>query len=57
MVVVVDTGALLALLNRADVWHTTVKEEFDATRRAWVIPWVVLAELDCQPSPARGAER
>jgi len=45
-VIVADTGAILALLDADDRHHATLRALFEHDRRAWVIPWAVLPEVD-----------
>jgi uncharacterized protein len=45
-VVVADTGAIVALLDRRERHHTTVRAIFTANPDAWVLPWAVLPEVD-----------
>jgi predicted nucleic acid-binding protein len=45
-VIVADTGAILALLDADDRHHATLRALFERDRRAWVIPWAVLPEVD-----------
>ena len=44
--VVADTGAVLALLDRGDRHHAELRRAFDAARGQWVLPWAVLPEAD-----------
>jgi len=45
-VIVADTCALLALVNRDDAHHERVRALWEANRGAWVVPWAVLPEVD-----------
>jgi predicted nucleic acid-binding protein len=45
-VIVVDTGGVLALLDRDDRHHTTVRDLFDAEGQDWILPWAILPEVD-----------
>jgi uncharacterized protein len=45
-VIVVDTGALLALLDASDRHHDAMVELFDRTSDEWVLPWAILPEVD-----------
>lgn len=44
--IVADTGALIALVDRDDKHHAEIAELFERDPTAWVIPWAVLAEVD-----------
>jgi len=44
--VVADTGAVLALLDRSDRHHALVKARFRKAPDDWVLPWAVLPEVD-----------
>jgi predicted nucleic acid-binding protein len=52
--IVVDTGGVLALLNRSDVHHAAVREFHERHGAAWVIPWAVLPEVDYLASTRLG---
>jgi predicted nucleic acid-binding protein len=45
-VIVADTGAILALLDADDRHHATLRALFERDRRAWLLPWAVLPEVD-----------
>ncbi len=44
--IVVDTGAVLALLDRSDEHHAALVELYDRTGDLWLLPWAVLPEVD-----------
>lgn len=44
--IVADTGAVLALIDADDPHHAPLRELFEARPTAWVLPWVVLPEVD-----------
>ena len=44
--VVADTGAIVALLDRSDRHHAIVKARFRKAPDDWVLPWAVLPEVD-----------
>jgi predicted nucleic acid-binding protein len=46
MTVVVDTGAIIALVDADDAHHHAVRAVYDADPRAWVLPWAILPEVD-----------
>jgi len=45
-VIVADTGAVLALLDRDDKHHPAVRALFAADPQAWLLPWAILPEVD-----------
>jgi len=45
-VIVADTGAILALLDADEEHHTILREIFEQQRRAWLLPWAILPEVD-----------
>lgn len=44
--IVVDTGALLALIDRSDRHHRTLAALYRDNPAAWVLPWAILPEVD-----------
>jgi predicted nucleic acid-binding protein len=44
--VVADTGAVLALLDRSDRHHAELRRLYERDRDAWIVPWAVLPEAD-----------
>jgi predicted nucleic acid-binding protein len=44
--IVADTGAVVALVDRDDRWHEPIRTLFDADPGAWIIPWAALPEID-----------
>ena len=44
--IVADTGAVVALVDRDDRWHGPIRALFEADPAAWVIPWAALPEID-----------
>ncbi len=44
--IVADTGAILALLDRSDRHHTAVRELYEERPDAWLLPWAILPEID-----------
>jgi hypothetical protein len=45
-VIVADTGAILALLDRDERHHDVLRDLFEEDPGAWRLPWVVLPEVD-----------
>jgi hypothetical protein len=45
-VIVADTGAVVALIDRDDRHHGTLTAVFREDPGAWVLPWAILAEVD-----------
>jgi uncharacterized protein len=44
--IVADTGAILALIDKADRHHRSLATVFDEHPTAWVLPWAILPEVD-----------
>lgn len=44
--IVADTGAILALIDRGDRHHKTLRAIYDAGSDAWLLPWAILPEVD-----------
>lgn len=44
--IVVDTGGVLALLDRDDRHHLKVLKAFEAEGDRWLLPWAILPEVD-----------
>lgn len=54
--IVADTGAIVALLDRSDEHHAAIKKLFRQAPSDWVLPWAVLPEVDhLLPARAHGA--
>jgi predicted nucleic acid-binding protein len=45
-VIVVDTGAIIALVDRDDRHHTSIAAIFSDSGDRWIVPWAVLPEVD-----------
>jgi hypothetical protein len=45
-VIVADTGAIIALIDRDEKHHKTLARLFANSGEEWVIPWAVLPEVD-----------
>jgi uncharacterized protein len=54
-VVVADTSAMLALLDRGDPHHTAFRRLYLENRHAWVLPWATLVEVDYLTATRLGA--
>ncbi len=44
--VVADTGAVLALLDRSDRHHAEIRALYAEDPDAWLLPWAILPEVD-----------
>ena len=44
--IVADTGAVLALIDRRDAHHASIRTLFAADPDAWLLPWAILPEVD-----------
>lgn len=44
--IIADTGAMIALIDRHDVHHRRIASVFDDHADEWVLPWAILAEVD-----------
>jgi predicted nucleic acid-binding protein len=45
-VIVADTGAMLALINKSDRHHRAVLDVYGMSSDEWVLPWAILPEVD-----------
>lgn len=45
-VIVADTGAVIALLDKSDRHHEALRAIYDEHPDAWVLPWAILPEVD-----------
>jgi hypothetical protein len=54
-VIVADTGAVIALLDRRDRHHDALRALYTADPDAWLIPWAVLPEVDYLASSRLGS--
>lgn len=43
---VADTGAVLALVDRSDAHHAEVRALYTEDSDAWLLPWAILPEVD-----------
>lgn len=55
MIVVADTGAVLALIDRNDRHHEALKRALEMPATRWVLPWAVLPEVDYLVAKELGA--
>lgn len=44
--IVADTGAILALVDRDDRHHDVLRQLFEEQPEAWTLPWAILPEVD-----------
>ena len=44
--IVADTGAIVALIDRSDRHHHELMELYEADPSMWVLPWAILPEVD-----------
>jgi predicted nucleic acid-binding protein len=45
-VIVADTGAIVALIDRSDRHHRALLKLYESDPAAWVLPWAILPEVD-----------
>jgi uncharacterized protein len=45
-VIVADTGAILALIDRSDRHHSALRALYQSDPTAWLLPWAILPEVD-----------
>jgi predicted nucleic acid-binding protein len=53
--IVADTGAMIALLDRTDRHHAALRAVFERRPDAWVLPWAILPEVDYLAGTTLGA--
>lgn len=44
--IVADTGAMIALIDRNDRHHRALRDVYEAHGDDWVLPWAILPEVD-----------
>ena len=44
--ILVDTGAMLALLDAGEDHHRVMRELYDEHPDGWILPWAILPEVD-----------
>jgi predicted nucleic acid-binding protein len=54
--IVVDTGAMLALLDTSEDHHSVLKDLYDENPDAWLLPWAILPEVDYLVTAHLGAK-
>jgi predicted nucleic acid-binding protein len=54
--IVVDTGAMLALLDAGEDHHAVLKSLYDENPDAWTLPWAILPEVDYLVTAHLGAK-
>lgn len=53
--IVVDTGAMIALIDRRDRHHAEIRGLYAETGDEWVLPWAILPEVDYLAGTQLGA--
>ena len=53
--IVADTGAVLALLDKGDRHHVVVRSLYEEHPGEWLLPWAILAEVDYLVASELGA--
>lgn len=54
--IVVDTGAMLALLDAGDGNHAVLRDLYDDNPDGWILPWAILPEVDYLAAAHLGAK-
>lgn len=44
--IIADTGAIIALVDAADVHHDAIRALYEKSPDTWVLPWAILPEVD-----------
>ena len=44
--IVADTGAIVALIDRSDRHHRTLRAVYERAPTDWLLPWAILPEVD-----------
>ena len=44
--IIADTGAIIALVDRKDRHHRALLEAYEASADEWLLPWAILPEVD-----------
>jgi predicted nucleic acid-binding protein len=45
-VIIADTGAILALVNKSDRHHGVMRDLYNEDPDEWLLPWAILPEVD-----------
>ena len=53
--IVADTGAILALLDKGDRHHAVLREIYEDRPDDWLLPWAILPEVDYLAATELGA--
>lgn len=56
MIIVADTSAILALIDRRESTHVSLRDLYTRTRSHWVLPAAILPELDYMVATRLGSE-
>ena len=54
--IVVDTGAMLALLDAGESNHSVLRDLYDDNADGWILPWAILPEVDYLVAAHLGAK-
>ena len=54
--IVVDTGVMIALLDASEEYHPAVRDLYQANQDGWILPWVILPEVDYLAATHLGAK-
>jgi uncharacterized protein len=54
--IVVDTGAMLALVDAGDEHHRVLREIYEENPDRWILPWAILPEVDYLVTTHLGAK-
>jgi len=54
--IVVDTGAMLALLDASEDNHGAIKDLYEQHAHGWIVPWAVIPEVDYLVAAHLGAK-
>lgn len=44
--IIADTGAIVALIDRSDRHHRALRKLYESDPAAWLLPWAILPEVD-----------
>jgi predicted nucleic acid-binding protein len=54
--IVVDTGAMLALLDAGEDHHDALRDVYEDSPDSWILPWAILPEVDYLVAAHLGAK-